>query len=316
MTEAVTEVVRALTSEEFCGKMIVVLAGYSDEMEDMLRQNPGLSSRFSEKLIFPHFTCADCWELLRELMRKEGYSWDGDCERILNDLMLGLIATPDWGNGRDISTLSRNIQMNIAKVSKQDDPIISELSVEHLRVPMEDMLLRNFQAGDFVRPRPPMDLPAFAETFAPPPPPTSVCASVSVVKEEEESCSNERDDGRDDGVSDELWASLEAAKRDYRAMVAAEDERLAQLEKEEEEARRRIAEEAEGSKLVEEGLRRLEEERKHRAVLERRKIQQMREQRAALQKKLTAMGVCPMGYSWIPMGSGYRCAGGSHYIQI
>lgn len=43
MTEAVDEMVKCLTAEEFKGKLLVILAGYEKDMEGMLATNPGKS---------------------------------------------------------------------------------------------------------------------------------------------------------------------------------------------------------------------------------------------------------------------------------
>jgi hypothetical protein len=41
---------------------------------------------------------------------------------------------------------------------------------------------------------------------------------------------------------------------------------------------------------------------------------QRKEREARAQQKLRELGVCPVGYHWIKMGSMYRCAGGSHFV--
>ncbi|KAM6493118.1 hypothetical protein JOM56_011252 [Amanita muscaria] len=43
--------------------------------------------------------------------------------------------------------------------------------------------------------------------------------------------------------------------------------------------------------------------------------EQRRRQEAQVQRKLRSMGVCPVGYQWLPHGGGYRCAGGSHFVS-
>ena len=95
---------------------------------------------------------------------------------------------------------------------------------------------------------------------------------------------------RDAGVSDEVWEQLQ---RDKRAEQEREDEYQRLLEE------RKRASEAERDEIVK---RLVEEERR-------------RKEEAAIRLKLEQMGVCPVGYSWIKQASGYRCAGGSHYMS-
>ena len=52
MTEAVDELCAKITDEEFKGKLLVLLAGYDADMDEMLKVNPGLKSRFAERLEF------------------------------------------------------------------------------------------------------------------------------------------------------------------------------------------------------------------------------------------------------------------------
>ena len=40
-----------------------------------------------------------------------------------------------------------------------------------------------------------------------------------------------------------------------------------------------------------------------------------RKEEARVQHKLREMGVCVAGFRWIKQSSGYRCAGGSHFIS-
>ena len=57
MQEAVDEIVTLLTEERFRGKMVVVFAGYSGQMSELLdKVNPGLKSRVGDVVDFPDFT--------------------------------------------------------------------------------------------------------------------------------------------------------------------------------------------------------------------------------------------------------------------
>eukprot|EP00959_Pyramimonas_sp_CCMP1952_P091590 1917107-Pyramimonas_sp.AAC.1 len=46
------------------GKMLVILAGYEADMEEMLKTNPGLKSRFAERLHFEDLSAEQTADLL------------------------------------------------------------------------------------------------------------------------------------------------------------------------------------------------------------------------------------------------------------
>ena len=63
-TEAVDELVDSITKPKFAQKLIIILAGYDNDIDHLLSKNPGLSSRFPETVIFPHLSPAMCLNLL------------------------------------------------------------------------------------------------------------------------------------------------------------------------------------------------------------------------------------------------------------
>lgn len=62
--EAIDELVDSLTKPQFFGKMVVILAGYTENMHSLLGVNPGLSSRFPEEIIFQNMSAEECLALL------------------------------------------------------------------------------------------------------------------------------------------------------------------------------------------------------------------------------------------------------------
>lgn len=64
--QVLDEICQILTDQQFKGKMVVVLAGYEAQVEELLAVNPGLKSRFSERLVFPDFTAEDAIQLLKQ----------------------------------------------------------------------------------------------------------------------------------------------------------------------------------------------------------------------------------------------------------
>lgn len=111
--EAINELFDSLKKPRFVGKIIVILAGYEDSMNELLSVNQGLSSRFSEGVDFTNMEPEDCWRLLRQYLEKTGIVIDETSTRAsfseIISLFRELSSLPSWGNGRDVQTISKSI---------------------------------------------------------------------------------------------------------------------------------------------------------------------------------------------------------------
>jgi len=112
--EAVDELVDNLTKPQFSGKMVVILAGYTENMNTLLGANPGLSSRFPEEITFESMTPIECLTLLQRHLKGSGVEFVIPESRStyynsMINLFEKLCSLPSWGNGRDVKTLSKSI---------------------------------------------------------------------------------------------------------------------------------------------------------------------------------------------------------------
>jgi SpoVK/Ycf46/Vps4 family AAA+-type ATPase len=69
--EAVDTLVQAM--ENLRGKLVVIAAGYPDEMERFVRANPGLPARFTERIVFGGYSDRDLTEILRRSGARQGF---------------------------------------------------------------------------------------------------------------------------------------------------------------------------------------------------------------------------------------------------
>ena len=126
--EAIDTLVKGM--EDHRDDLIVILAGYSKEMEDFLLANSGLKSRFANIIHFPDYTGEEMVKIAISIARSKGYVISEDALVPLENYFTKIQAKkdPNSGNGR----LVRNkIEEAILKQSKRllDNPNedISEL---------------------------------------------------------------------------------------------------------------------------------------------------------------------------------------------
>ena len=53
-----------MTKPKFAGKLVIILVGYDNDMNNLLRVNEGLSSQFANEITFPSLNLEYCLQLL------------------------------------------------------------------------------------------------------------------------------------------------------------------------------------------------------------------------------------------------------------
>jgi SpoVK/Ycf46/Vps4 family AAA+-type ATPase len=109
--EAVDEIVKCLTHSDFKEKIVVIFAGYVEDINEMLTVNKGLQSRFQEKIEFQNFSREKTILLLKTGLEKKQLALNCDALDNLNDAMDKLVKIPTFSNGRDIDNLVSRVLM-------------------------------------------------------------------------------------------------------------------------------------------------------------------------------------------------------------
>lgn len=89
-------------------KLVIVLAGYSHDMERFLARNQGLASRFATRVAFPSYGPEDLREIALRQVAAGGDAWDAAAEEELGEVFeavseRGLV--DELGNGRFVRSL-------------------------------------------------------------------------------------------------------------------------------------------------------------------------------------------------------------------
>ncbi|KZT43420.1 P-loop containing nucleoside triphosphate hydrolase protein [Sistotremastrum suecicum HHB10207 ss-3] len=356
--EAIDEVVSIMTEETFRGKLIVILAGYDKDMNDLLSVNPGLSSRFPEEIYFKNFSPENCLKILalnlqKQRIRLEALNSPSSPEHAtILDHLRQLSELPEWGNARDMETLSKKMitaafsDSSATRYQDENGATTGILLPFHKGlVCIQEMLSsrseraknttsRNIQRGlnsRVLQDPTQRQLEPPALNSAPPKVQTSRPSKPAhQVAESKDSSDVSISDGRDDGVTDEVWNRLKQDKiAEERAREKAQEE-LERLNAEVETAKQNEKEIAKKRKQLEgaqgqhdELLRLREEERLRSLALrtaEAKRVaaleaeERKKREEARVQSKIRRMGVCVAGFQWIKQADGYRCAGGGHFL--
>lgn len=75
--EAIDTLVKGI--EDHRNDLVVILAGYTHEMQTFLAANSGLASRFPNQIEFPDYTADELWAITQSLAAGKGYRLDEGC---------------------------------------------------------------------------------------------------------------------------------------------------------------------------------------------------------------------------------------------
>lgn len=84
--------------------LIVIAAGYHDEMQDFLDANPGLRSRFNRTIEFPNYDAEELLEIMTNRAKSLDYTLTDDAVQYVQDTFTRILACPpeNFGNARSV----------------------------------------------------------------------------------------------------------------------------------------------------------------------------------------------------------------------
>jgi probable Rubsico expression protein CbbX len=83
-------------------RLVVVLAGYRERMEDFFRANPGMGSRVAHHVDFPDYSVEELMDIARLMLERSAYELTADAEVALRRYIRRRMARPRFANARSI----------------------------------------------------------------------------------------------------------------------------------------------------------------------------------------------------------------------
>lgn len=137
--EAIDTLVKAM--EDHKDELILILAGYRDEMDFFLHTNPGLRSRFPIQIDFPDYSLDELRRIAHLMLRQRQYRLSQGAQRKLSDILQAAIDDdgPHFGNARLVrNIIERAIRRQAVRlverktVTRHDLIIIDEADIEEV----------------------------------------------------------------------------------------------------------------------------------------------------------------------------------------
>ena len=127
--EAINTIVQEM--ENARDDVIVIFAGYKNEMDEFVERNPGLSSRIAFHVDFDDYSEDELLAITKLLARQNSIIIDESCDQKLLDIYKKARQNPSFGNGRYARNVLEKAKLNQAsRIAKQD---IEYLSNEQLK---------------------------------------------------------------------------------------------------------------------------------------------------------------------------------------
>ena len=134
--EAIDTILKAM--EDNRDDLVVIVAGYTELMDDFVHSNPGLESRFNRFMFFPDYTVDEMMGIFDMRCRSSCYELAEDARPLVRDYIAEESADQEsFGNGRGVRNIFENIivaQNN--RLAKQETVTREDL----MRITADDIL--------------------------------------------------------------------------------------------------------------------------------------------------------------------------------
>ena len=129
--EAIDTLVKLM--EDHRDDLVVIVAGYTDEMHDFLTANPGLISRFNKYIDFADYTDEELMDILHMNAKRQGYAVSETADAVVRDMLgaMTLSERMDFGNARGMrNTLEKLVQAQANRLANTEGEITRDMLCE------------------------------------------------------------------------------------------------------------------------------------------------------------------------------------------
>ncbi len=137
-SEAIEVLLKAMEDQR--GDLVVIVAGYTNEMDTFLNSNPGLKSRFNKFIHFADYTPEELLDIFLLMSNKNGYKLSDDANSELKKLITVIYdnKTENFANARIIRNMFESviqIQANrVIEIKSPSKDELQDITVEDINI--------------------------------------------------------------------------------------------------------------------------------------------------------------------------------------
>ena len=112
--EAISTLLKRMEDDR--DRLVVILVGYTDNMETFIQANPGLRSRFSRTIVFEDYDEDELFRIFELNLKKYEYTLDSEAAEVLRNVIREAVANRDkeFGNARYVRNIFEKAIQNQA----------------------------------------------------------------------------------------------------------------------------------------------------------------------------------------------------------
>ncbi len=124
--------------------LIVIVAGYTDKMEEFVNSNPGLKSRFNKYIFFSDYTGEELTQIFNSMAKKQEYQPDEEAGKYVEEYLTSLAKAhePNFANARAARNyLEKCIERQATRIVTYDkitDDHLRTLTIDDVREEKKD----------------------------------------------------------------------------------------------------------------------------------------------------------------------------------
>ena len=125
--------------EDYHENLVVIVAGYEDEMEKFLNSNSGLRSRFPNVIHFEDYTADELLQIFELLCHKKQYAMTSEAKQLLHSFIKSH-KSEFRGNGRDVRNLFEKVQKKQAFRLEKEEKCTAKMLMEIVKEDIQEAI--------------------------------------------------------------------------------------------------------------------------------------------------------------------------------